>query len=421
MINSISRSFLIAVFLSVGLHSSHAQSNPADEKLEKVNSLLKKNNIDAADKKLISLLEEHSSYGKGWDLLAKIRDHQYEESRKMPDLFSNLSVTVVDSTDNEVKSDSMEINLKKLLSQMSPEKKAYNNYLYTLRQAMLYSENAYYSSIYLRSALRDIEVDSALSTKELTYFKKAEEEFRNKNFNKAAKYYQRALDINPNFYKALLYLGDSYYSMGNYIEAIKNFKICVNRYPMLLEPRKYLVDAYFKEGLFEDALRESINCILVYPDLSIIKRFEYAAFELNMKPSFHWQPREVFPNVMNNDSIALIDLENQPQISVSPHWETYTNAIDRVKPLSNKQGIINEGNEFTTYKYIEVYGWEQMLNESDDESLSVAKRMQNNGYLDCYIFLSRFHDDLYPQYIHFVKNNKERIIKYFNDEVLESL
>ena len=287
MINSISRSFLIAVFLSVGLHSSHAQSNPADEKLEKVNSLLKKNNIDAADKKLISLLEEHSSYGKGWDLLAKIRDHQYEESRKMPDLFSNLSVTVVDSTDNEVKSDSMEINLKKLLSQMSPEKKAYNNYLYTLRQAMLYSENAYYSSIYLRSALRDIEVDSALSTKELTYFKKAEEEFRNKNFNKAAKYYQRALDINPNFYKALLYLGDSYYSMGNYIEAIKNFKICVNRYPMLLEPRKYLVDAYFKEGLFEDALRESINCILVYPDLSIIKRFEYAAFESGLDRFVH--------------------------------------------------------------------------------------------------------------------------------------
>jgi hypothetical protein len=62
-----------------------------------------------------------------------------------------------------------------------------------------------------------------------------------------------------------------------------------------------------------------------------------------------------------------------------------------------------------------------MLKESEHESLEVARKMKALGYLDCYVFLSRFHDDLYPQYRHFVDNNMEKVIKYYNDVVLESL
>ncbi len=414
------KSFLIFILLFLSFSVVYSQSHPAEIKLEKVNDLLKKNKIDAADKKLVKLLEEYPSYGYAWDLLAKIRNYQYRESKKVPNIFDNLTVVTKDSLGNEIE-DTLGENLMNILAQMSPEKKAYNNYIYTLRQAMLYSDNAYNSSIYLRMALRDIEVDTALGTKELNYFNKAENEFVAKNFNKAAKYYQRALDINPDFYKALLYLGDSYYSLENYIEAIKKFKTCADRYPNLLEPQKFLVDAYYNEGLYEEALKESIRCIAIYPDLSTLQRLEDAAFELNKKPSFRWMPRETFPNVISKDSTTFVDEENQPQIETSAHWDIYTEAIDKVKPFSSSTGLIEDGNEFAPYVYLEMYGWEQMLKESEHESLEVARKMKALGYLDCYVFLSRFHDDLYPQYRHFVENNMEKVIKYYNDVVLESL
>ncbi|KAA3643672.1 MAG: tetratricopeptide repeat protein [Bacteroidetes bacterium] len=415
------KSLLILVALFLSYNFGYSQSHPAEVKLEKVNALLKKNKIDAADKKLVLLLEEYPSYGYAWDLLAKIRYYQYNESKKIPNIFDNVSIETTDSSGNKIENDSLTLNLMNLFAQLSPEKKAYNNYLYTLRQAMLYSDNAYKSSMYLRIALRDFEVDTALGSKELKYFDKAEDEFKANNYNNAAKYYQRAIDINPSFYKALLYLGDSYYSLGNYIEAIKKFKICTERYPNLLEPHKYLVDAYYHEGLYEKALQTSIQCLTIYPDLSIFQKLEDAAFKLNKKTSFLWMRRETFPNINNEDSLFVVDEDKQPKISASPYWDIYNAAIEKVKPFSSKDGIIEEGNEFAPYVYLELYGWEQMLKESEHESLDLAKKMKALDYLDCYVFLSCFHDDLYSQYQHFVKNNKEKITAYFNDVVLEDM
>lgn len=410
--------FLFTFFTSVNVC---AQSNPAQEKYKKVTLLLEKNKIEAADKKLVKLLEEYPTYGEGWDMLSNIRNYQYEESKKLPNLLGNLTVTTKDSTGKELESDSLGLNLKNLFAQMSPEKQAYNNYTYTLRQAMLYSEDAYNASIYLRMALRDQKVDSGLGTKELNYYDKAEKEFGARNYNKAAKYYQRAIDINPNFYKALLYLGDSYYLLENYIEAIDKFSACVDRFPNLLEPRKYLVDAYYKEGLYKDALKEAISCMLVYPDLIVRQRMEYAAFELNLKPSFDWSPRKVFPNAVGEESLRLMDKDKQPHIQVDSLWKIYESALGDVKEFCSEEGVIVAKNEYSPYKYLEVYSWEKMLKNSKSEELEVAREMKRLGYLDCYVFLSRFHDDLYPQYQHFIQNNRERILKYYNEVVLKSI
>ncbi len=127
MSNSILRTacMLFALLLSV---NSNAQSNPGKEKLEKVNSLLRKNKIDAADKKLVKVLETDPTLGEGWDLLAKIRYYQYEESQKTSSIFDNITITTTDSAGNESESDSLGVNLKDLFAQMSPSKKAYNNY-----------------------------------------------------------------------------------------------------------------------------------------------------------------------------------------------------------------------------------------------------------------------------------------------------
>jgi uncharacterized protein YjaG (DUF416 family) len=67
-----------------------------------------------------------------------------------------------------------------------------------------------------------------------------------------------------------------------------------------------------------------------------------------------------------------------------------------------------------------VYGWEEMLRSETHKDLETAKQMQKLGYLDCYTFLTCFHDDFYQQYKHFVKNNKKKVRRYYTEIALKS-
>ena len=57
--------------------------------------------------------------------------------------------------------------------------------------------------------------------------------------------------------------------------------------------------------------------------------------------------------------------------------------------------------------------------ELSTEELTFAKKMANLGYLDCYVFISEFHFDLYSQYENFARDNKERIKIYIEKYLIE--
>jgi len=75
--------------------------------------------------------------------------------------------------------------------------------------------------------------------------------------------------------------------------------------------------------------------------------------------------------------------------------------------------IITQPNPLTSAKYLEVYAWEEMLNNSDSNDLAEARRMQKEGYLDCYVLVTCYHYDFYNQYIDFVKNNPDKVVEYY--------
>ncbi len=54
-----------------------------------------------------------------------------------------------------------------------------------------------------------------------------------------------------------------------------------------------------------------------------------------------------------------------------------------------------------------------MLKDSKDESLAEARRMQDAGFLDCYVLVTLFHPDLYGQYRDFAANNRDKIVRYY--------
>lgn len=395
-----------------------AQSNPVEKKIEKVYALLKKDKIDKAEEELVVILDNYAYYGKGWDLLAKIRLYKYNESKNAPNLFGeNITVTTTDKDGNKVESenDSLGNSLMELFAKMDPSKTAYDKWLYTLRKATLLSNTAYDCSIKLRNELRAVEVDTLVGMKALKYYKKAETEFGNKNYNKAAGYYKKAVEMQPDFYKAQLYLADAYYFLGDYNEAIKHFKSCSDKFPTFLEPRKYLVDSYVKLGLDDEAMLESINAMMVYPDPVVYARYENILYGKGQEFDIEWRPRPIFPNTIDRDTsrFELVNKEESELKELKDPWKYYKEAMSKIEEYCDERGIVAQSNSLTSSRYLEVYSWEEMLKNSKSDELSKVREIQEKGYLDCYVLVTCFHDDIYDQYLHFVTNNKEKVLTYF--------
>lgn len=418
MIPSGIRSLLTLITLLFSI-TVFGQSNPMDKKMQKAYSYLREKKYDAADEYLEKLLKEDPHYGEGWDLLVELRYKLYEDA-KATDPGMSFKVSMKDKDGNEIKddallakNDSLMDMLMKAMEQIKPSAKAYNKFLYTARKATLYAPDAAKASQYLRILHVDGEVDTNVSKKALKYYEDAEKEFMSKNYNKAAMLYKRALEEQKDFYKASLYMGDCFYFTENYTEAIGSFRNASERFPNLIEPRKYLIDAYAKLDMHEKVLTECINAYCVYPDYNVTRRFEDALYMTHKKLDIKPVQRGVLPNRIKDTTIdnkyAYPEAdEEQPQ----GIWKYYADATGSAERYYNTKGILKTKGEANT-PYLEVYSWEQMLKNSNDPELDEARRMQKDGYLDCYVLVSNYHFDIYDQYSDFVKKNKDKVIQYY--------
>lgn len=414
------KTILLIAAICIHANAIFSQSNPLDKKMEKVYDLVDKEKYKDASVKLEKLLEENPEYGTGWDFLSKLRYKEYEDSKLIDGIFSgNMTVTTKDEKGNKKENDSLSNALVDMISKISPSKRAFSKYIYTYRQALLTSNDAYHSSTLLRQQKIDPQIDTAVSKKALKYFNEAEQEFGKKNYEAAAKLYKRALEEQPDFFKAGMYLGDCFYFTKNYVNAIEAFKNSVNTFPTLLEPRKYLIDSYAKAGLYDKCIDECILALTVYPDLSVAVKMEDAAYYTDKKIDFKWTPRLVMPNKIVDASESTIN-EYKPEKlpTVKDPWTYYQKALENMKPNCNSKGIIITPNKLSDASYLEVYSWEEMLKNSTDPSLEQARKMQKDGFLDCYVLVTCFHYDFYDQYHDFVTKRKDKVLQYYKKYIV---
>src|SRR5438067_1833 len=102
-----------------------SQSNKLDKKLEKAQALVDENKLTDAEKFLTDLLDQNSSCGSCWDLLAIVRMKLYKESKMGDNIFGgNITVTSKgkDGKDVQVKDDSLASKLSEMLNGMKPSK-----------------------------------------------------------------------------------------------------------------------------------------------------------------------------------------------------------------------------------------------------------------------------------------------------------
>lgn len=394
-------------FLSMG-----QKGDKTTTKFDKVYSLVDNNKYSEADEYLVKLINKEPHNAEAWDLLAKIRYNSYSFKKKLSALVVNATLTSTnkDGKEETTIDDSLTNLVSDVLSKVDLSKDYYDKYIYTLKRALLNTPEALYCDISLRNELLDVNVDSNISEKALDAFGDAEKEFGNRNYNQAAKYYKKALDYEPNFYKAALYLGDCYYMIKDYANAIDAFKEASNKQPNLLEPVKYLCDAYAYSGMLDKAKGVAIKGICLYPDRSMFEKLVNILKAQNQSLNIEWTAREVFP-IQNKTE------ENKYIIEDSTYkdncWSYYNKALQRIKPYVDENGIINE-NPITKERYLEVFAWKEMLKSSNSPVLKEARKMDSEGYLDCYVLVTCFHYDLLSQFMDLKNTNKDHIRDYLN-------
>lgn len=284
----------------------------------------------------------------------------------------------------------------------------YNQMINTCREASLQSESLY-ASIYLRSFLIDNSPDSVINYDAEKALNEGENYFVKGDYKSAIAKYRKALSLQPGYYKATLFIGDGYYGLQRYDSAIHYFEKCVLMNPNSLEPRKYLVDALARDEQYDRAANECITGLCFYPEPSMFLKLS-DLYEVNGKKlNRHWFPRDVYINGCGSE----------PAEGLDDPWSKYKAAASEVQNYC-KKGILSE-NPVTGQKYLEVYCWEKMLNDYNgtDPNLLFAKKVQSEGYLDCYVLFSLFHIDLYDQYIDFTAGNRERLLYYINHYLVE--
>ncbi len=406
---------LLSIFFEVNLFAQNSET-PVDKKIAKVNQLIDANKLDDAEKKMWQLVKEYPEEGKVWEAMATLHYTKYLASKKDDNLFNNISVTTKDKDGNNIENDTTVEKFKTLLANFKPSDVAFDRLLLSCREGCIKSNDAYKCSMYLRLFKIDPKVDTGLKRKAIKAYNEAESEFQKQNYRSAADDYKEAIDIEPNFYKARLYLGDVYYQLGNYTDAISSYREAHFQHPDLAEPIKYLVDANYKSGIYDSAYYYAVQGIMTFPDFSMMDKFETASAKTGKRIHLHWMPRTVLPN-SKKEATFKASMNDDEKKMVTPDanscWQFYVNALKDVEAVCNENGMIKKDNGVTSQRYLEVYSWEQMLKNSNAPELNFAKQMQQAGYLDCYALISCFHYDNYKQFKNFVKNNSEKVKKYF--------
>ncbi len=390
------KKIILSLLLVVPVLAGFGQLSKKEAKaIEKSIKFYEDQKYDKAIDKLSPVLEKYKYNDKLWELNIEYYFRGYMKERSSLNSLAKLlgDIEMKDDDGNPMQvtiSSSGMFSLDSFLEQCARNSRLINN--------------AQMANIYLRNFLVDIPVDTAVSEEAKGYFHQAEGEFQKKNYSKAIEYYGKALEVEPEYYKAALYLGDCHWADGRPEKALTYFKKAVEKQPSLLEPRKYVTDALLDIGETKKAYTACIDGIIAYPDGDMFRRMDEICNKLGKEFEQGWIARDFTLNAVDKE---------QPSIEATP-WNYYREAKSKIEPFCDKNGIIIKQNDLTKQKYLETYCWEYMLKNTEDKQFEFARKAMNSGYLDCYALVSMYHISIYNQFEDFAGNNASRIHDYFN-------
>jgi tetratricopeptide (TPR) repeat protein len=254
-------------------------------------------------------------------------------------------------------------------------------------------------------------VDTTISDETKEIYEEGDKEFSQENYSAAIKQYQKAIREDSTYYNATLSIGMAYYKQEEWEKAIPWYQKAAKMQPTMLKPHIDMVECYTKLKRWDDAYNACIEGIVVYPSNSLFESLSDICDRLGKTFNRHWMTRTYYPNRMNMDQA---EVEKEP-------WSFYRQAKNKMEDYVDEDGIITKTQSMTEQKFLESYSWEYMLkkDDSDEKEMGFARRMQETGYLDCYVFVSLYHIYFREQYVEFSKNNAERIRTYIKTQLVK--
>ncbi len=404
--------FALAALLLTSVASFGQVKAKDDKKFQKAIELNKEaknlSDLNEADELCGELLDKFPASDNVWELRIKLRWRIYsywlDNNRKI-EIDEETEAKLRKSAKNKAMGDSIVKQAKEYYADKTIADLKLDNLLSSCRAATLLSPTIENAPHYLRVFLIDHRTDTAVSTEAKEHFDVAQEEYSKENYSIAGQSYKKAIAEEPNYYLATLYLGDCYYYKEDYKNAEKYYREAIKLQPTILQPRKDLVISLMKQDKLQDAYDASKEAFIVYPGNEVFVRFASIVEKMGKKFDRKWTMRGVFPNVIGGETNDNVQNSN---------WKMYAESKSIIEPFCDSTGTIVKSNALTKAEYAEVYAWEEMLRVAPAKDFAEAREMQEKGYLDCYVFVSLFHNDLYPQYKEFAAKNQDRIRKYID-------
>lgn len=265
---------------------------------------------------------------------------------------------------------------------------------------------------YLRKvALETLDTDTSFSEKAKDYFEEAQDFYDKKDYELAILNYKKAIKEEPNYYEAYIKIGTSFWNEEKIDSALKYYNLAKPVQPSYVEPYSYIISLLMDEELYHRAKKECLEALCVYPGFDIKLKYLIVLNKEEKYMDEHRIYRYFYPNKIGTD-----------QDEVNGVMSVYREAKDKISKYCNDDGIIEE-NGITKEKYLEVYSWKKALEEMDDvpDFLKFAEQMNEDGYLDCYVLISLYHYDFYPQVKDFLsyKENKEKVKEYITKYLIK--
>ena len=396
---------LLFVFLLVSVPGFTQMDKTNAKKLKKVTKLYKKKKYVDAGVLTREVINDYPINENLWNLYNQV---MYANYRSSTFLFNRYNITVEGEDVSSIKA------IKTSLDHVFKKSK------YDYHNAIYYSNTCLPYNVRSSSLLRTMHVDGgyfttdSVSTESNDLFSLGEEEFKAKNFQKAIGYYQKAYNVDTSNYKALLYIGDSYFSIEYYGQAAVYFRRAMKKQPLLNEPVKYLADVLMKKGEYKQALDIAKQSLLVYPEESMMVQIHTILEKQNSDKDLqrNWVLRLAPAN-------TVLDTNYRKQFfDKLLHFDHYVHAKEGAEKNYESTGIRRSYVDISHEKYLEVLSWKKMLEATAGEdipALAYARKMESQGMLAPYVFISLFNVDCYSQYRDFIDTNKELAIRYINE------
>jgi tetratricopeptide (TPR) repeat protein len=410
--NSI-KALAMATLILTGYAVSAQLDDQSSKSLKKIERYYKKEKFEKAGNLMKELLNKYPLNKNLWEYYQGVMFENYAKNYiPMGDLKMEVK-----SEDNDAGTAELTRQFNYLLKKPLYD---YNNAIYYAATSTPYNAQ---SSIMLRKKYVDplYYDESLINIRSKAYYQRAEAEFNAKNYEKAISLYQQAYEEDTSNYKALLYLGDTYFAMDYFGKAAEYFRHAMKKQPMLTEPIKFLADALAKKGDEKAALELVKQSLLIYPEESMYILLYKLTSKMDTKMDRNWVLRLA-------PTANIIDYYHRNQFYADElHFSHYRDALAEVKDLYDVNGLLRDEKLLdaaklnVTDKYLEVHCWRKMLKSTmydDIPALDYARQMESEGMLEPYLLIGLFNVDLYAQYRDLVKNNEVAIDKYINDYLI---